>query len=62
MPTSFERALCGFSAGTSGHAVCLRVLERPAPGSDFLDCEFIVSAGTVNGSFPVGITSDDLDK
>ncbi|MDH6131295.1 hypothetical protein P3T37_000664 [Kitasatospora sp. MAA4] len=38
------------------------MLERPAPGSDFLDCEFIVSAGTVNGSFPVGITSDDLDK
>ncbi|MFI5648337.1 DUF5959 family protein [Kitasatospora sp. NPDC051705] len=48
--------------GTSGHAVSLRVLERPAPGSDFLDCEFVVSTGTINGSFPVGITSDDLDQ
>ncbi|MER7585654.1 DUF5959 family protein [Kitasatospora sp. NPDC097691] len=46
--------------GTSGHVVSLRVLER-VPGSDFLDCEFVVETETINGSFPVGITSDDVD-
>ncbi|MGV9269490.1 DUF5959 family protein [Kitasatospora sp. NPDC003701] len=48
--------------GTSGHVVALRVLKRPAPGSKFLDCEFTVSTETVTGSFPVGITSFDLDS
>ncbi|MFF0413462.1 DUF5959 family protein [Kitasatospora sp. NPDC004745] len=48
--------------GTSDHVVALRVLERPAPGGEFLDCEFVVSTSTVTGSFPVGITSFDLDR
>jgi hypothetical protein len=48
--------------GTSGHVVALRVLERPAPGGEFLDCAFVVSTGTVTGGFPVGITSFDLDR
>ncbi|MEV7189508.1 DUF5959 family protein [Kitasatospora sp. NPDC093102] len=48
--------------GTSGHVVALRVLERPTAGGGFLDCEFVVSTGTVTGSFPVGITSFDLDR
>ncbi|MER6568981.1 DUF5959 family protein [Streptomyces sp. NPDC001093] len=47
--------------GTSGHVVSLRVLERPTPGRDFLDCEFVVQTETVTGSFPVYVTSDDLD-
>ncbi|MFJ9776717.1 DUF5959 family protein [Kitasatospora sp. NPDC101157] len=47
--------------GTSGHVVSLRVLKR-VPGTGYLDCEFVVETGTVNGSFPVGITSDDLDE
>ncbi|GHF77628.1 hypothetical protein GCM10018790_64690 [Kitasatospora xanthocidica] len=46
--------------GTSGHAVSLRVLKR-VPRSGFLDCEFVVETETISGSFPVGITSDDLD-
>ncbi|MGF1427526.1 DUF5959 family protein [Kitasatospora sp. LaBMicrA B282] len=47
--------------GTSGHVVALRVLKQPEPGGEFLDCEFVVSTETVTGSFPVGITSLDLD-
>ncbi|MGC9382066.1 DUF5959 family protein [Streptomyces sp. MH13] len=47
--------------GTSGHVVSLRVLARPAPGGDVLDCEFVVETETVKGSFPVYVTSDDLD-
>lgn len=47
--------------GTSGHVVSLRVLEPPSPGRDFLDCEFVVETGTVKGSFPVYVASDDLD-
>ncbi|MCZ7462238.1 DUF5959 family protein [Streptomyces sp. WMMC940] len=47
--------------GTSGHVVLLRVLELPSPGRDFLDCEFVVETETVKGSFPVCVTSDDLD-
>ncbi|MFC4611252.1 DUF5959 family protein [Streptomyces maoxianensis] len=47
--------------GTSGHAVSPCVQEPLAPGSGFLDCEFVVLTETVNGSFLVGITSDDLD-
>lgn len=47
--------------GTSGHVVSLRVLELPAPGRDCLDCELIVETETVKGSFPVYVTSDDLD-
>ncbi|WP_049650918.1 DUF5959 family protein [Kitasatospora sp. MY 5-36] len=48
--------------GTSGHVVALRVLKRPDPGSEFLDCEFTVSTETITGGFPVGITSFDLDR
>ncbi|MGW9453329.1 DUF5959 family protein [Streptomyces sp. NPDC055632] len=48
--------------GTSGHVVSLRVLARPAPGGDVLDCEFVVETETVKGSFPVYVTSDDLDE
>ncbi|MEJ8660792.1 DUF5959 family protein [Streptomyces sp. MS1.AVA.4] len=47
--------------GTSGHVVSLRVLELPAPGRDCLDCELVVETETVKGSFPVYVTSDDLD-
>ncbi|MFE5539034.1 DUF5959 family protein [Streptomyces sp. NPDC056492] len=47
--------------GTSGHVVSLRVLALPAPGSDCLDCELVVETETVKGSFPVYVTSDDLD-
>jgi hypothetical protein len=47
--------------GTSGHVVSLRVLEPPSPGRDLLDCEFVVETETVKGSFPVYVTSDDLD-
>ncbi|WP_157877294.1 DUF5959 family protein [Streptomyces odonnellii] len=47
--------------GTSGHVVSLRVLEVPSPGRDFLDCEFVAETETVKGSFPVHVTSDDLD-
>ncbi|GGR65025.1 DUF5959 family protein [Streptomyces roseolus] len=47
--------------GTSGHVVSLRVLEPPSPGRAFLDCEFVVETDTVRGSFPVHVTSDDLD-
>ncbi|MFJ3996234.1 DUF5959 family protein [Streptomyces parvus] len=47
--------------GTSGHVVSLRVLALPAPGGDVLDCEFVVETETVKGSFPVYVTSDDLD-
>ncbi|MFI9549499.1 DUF5959 family protein [Streptomyces sp. NPDC052016] len=47
--------------GTSGHVVSLRVLKLPSPGSDILDCEFVVETETVTGSFPVYVTSDDLD-
>ncbi|MER7195780.1 DUF5959 family protein [Streptomyces flaveolus] len=47
--------------GTSGHVVSLRVLKPPSPGRDFLDCEFVVETETVQGSFPVYVTSDDLD-
>ncbi|WP_369776370.1 DUF5959 family protein [Streptomyces sp. R33] len=47
--------------GTSGHVVSLRVLELPTPGRDCLDCEFVVETETVKGSFPVYVTSDDLD-
>ncbi|UCA51417.1 DUF5959 family protein [Streptomyces sp. WA6-1-16] len=47
--------------GTSGHVVSLRVLALPVPGGDVLDCEFVVETETVKGSFPVHVTSDDLD-
>ncbi|MFH9959534.1 DUF5959 family protein [Streptomyces roseolus] len=47
--------------GASGHVVSLRVLEPPTPDRAFLDCEFVVEAETVRGSFPVYMTSDDLD-
>ncbi|MFB8238759.1 DUF5959 family protein [Kitasatospora purpeofusca] len=40
--------------------VSLRVLEQ-VPRSGFLECEFLVATRTVNGSFPLGITSDDLN-
>lgn len=47
--------------GTSGHVVALRVLHRPDPDSEFLDCEFVVSTETVTGGFRVGISAFDLD-
>lgn len=48
--------------GTSGHVVALRVPKRPDPGGEFLDCDFVVSTETVTGTFPVGISSFDLDR
>ncbi|MGC9479532.1 DUF5959 family protein [Streptomyces sp. WG4] len=47
--------------GTSGHVVSLRVLALPAPDGDVLDCEFVVETETAKGSFPVFVTSNDLD-
>ncbi|MGW5640267.1 DUF5959 family protein [Streptomyces sp. NPDC003832] len=47
--------------GTSGHVVSLRVLEPPSLGRALLDCEFVVETETVKGSFPVHVTSADLD-
>ncbi|MEV4682237.1 DUF5959 family protein [Streptomyces kurssanovii] len=47
--------------GTTGHILSLLVLERPSPGADVLDCEFVVETETVKGSFPVHVSSADLD-
>ncbi|TLQ47055.1 hypothetical protein FEF34_32480 [Streptomyces marianii] len=39
----------------------MRVLKLPSPGRDILDCEFVVEAEIVKGSFSVYVTSDNLD-
>lgn len=51
--------------GTSGHSVSVRVLGRFQPGvltgHDFLDCEIVVMAESVNATFPVTLLPEDLE-
>ncbi|MGC0410503.1 hypothetical protein RKD32_003366 [Streptomyces sp. SAI-195] len=51
--------------GTSGHSVSVRVLGRFQPGiltgHDFLDCEIVIVAGSVNATFPVTLLPEDLE-
>ncbi|MEW1600417.1 DUF5959 family protein [Streptomyces sp. NPDC093808] len=51
--------------GTSGHSVSVRVLGRFQPGiltgHDFLDCEIVIVAESVNATFPVTLLPEDLE-
>ncbi|MFD6027015.1 DUF5959 family protein [Streptomyces griseoluteus] len=51
--------------GTSGHSVSVRVLGRFQPGiltgHDFLDCEIVIVAESVNASFSVTLLPEDLE-
>ncbi|MGW1724819.1 DUF5959 family protein [Streptomyces sp. NPDC002306] len=51
--------------GTSGHSVSVRVLGRSQPGiltgHDFLDCEIVIKAESVNGTFSVTLLPEDLE-
>ncbi|MFB7079978.1 DUF5959 family protein [Streptomyces sp. NPDC056308] len=51
--------------GTSGHSVSLRVLGRFRPGiltgHDFLDCEIVIVAESVNATFSVTLLPEDLE-
>ncbi|MFI5876626.1 DUF5959 family protein [Streptomyces sp. NPDC051445] len=51
--------------GTSGHSVSVRILGRYQPGiltgHDFLDCEIVVKAESVNGNFSVTLLPEDLE-
>ncbi|MGC9408314.1 DUF5959 family protein [Streptomyces sp. DZ1-3] len=51
--------------GTSGHSVSMRVLGRFQPGiltgHDFLDCEIVIVAESVNASFSVTLLPEDLE-
>ncbi|MEU1497629.1 DUF5959 family protein [Streptomyces sp. NPDC005732] len=51
--------------GTSGHSVSVRILGRSQPGiltgHDFLECEIVVKAESVDGNFPVTLLPEDLE-
>ncbi|WP_053914009.1 DUF5959 family protein [Streptomyces sp. SCSIO 75703] len=51
--------------GTGGHSVSVRVLGRFQPGiltgHDFLDCEIVIVAESVNATFPVTLLPEDLE-
>ncbi|MFF9859949.1 DUF5959 family protein [Streptomyces tendae] len=51
--------------GTSGRSVSVRVLGRFQPGiltgHDFLDCEIVIVAESVNATFPVTLLPEDLE-
>ncbi|MER5379573.1 DUF5959 family protein [Streptomyces sp. NPDC002688] len=51
--------------GTSGHSVSVRILGRYQPGiltgHDFLECEIVVKAESVNGNFSVTLLPEDLE-
>ena len=51
--------------GTSGHSVSVRILGRYRPGiltgHDFLDCEIVVEAESVNANFSVTLLPEDLE-
>lgn len=51
--------------GTSGHSVSVRILGRYQPGiltgHDFLECEIVVEAESVNGNFSVTLLPEDLE-
>ncbi|MFD5137968.1 DUF5959 family protein [Streptomyces sp. NPDC058378] len=51
--------------GTSGQSVSVRILGRYQPGiltgHDFLDCEIVINAESVNGNFAVTLLPEDLE-
>lgn len=51
--------------GTSGHSASVRILGRYRPGiltgHDFLDCEIVVEAESVNANFSVTLLPEDLE-
>lgn len=51
--------------GTSGHSVVVRVLGRWRPGAlyghDFLECEIVVTAESLNATFSVTLVPEDLE-
>ncbi|MGW2044865.1 DUF5959 family protein [Streptomyces sp. NPDC001858] len=51
--------------GTSGHSVSVRVLGRSQPGNlfahDFLECEIVIAAESLNAMFSVTLLPEDLE-
>ncbi|MFJ8865437.1 DUF5959 family protein [Streptomyces sp. NPDC102473] len=52
-------------SGTGGQSVSVRILGRYQPGiltgHDFLDCEIVINAESVNGNFAVTLLPEDLE-